>query len=554
KLLREAPSPEMLARFQREAAIAARLDHPGVCTLVDAGRDGDTGQAWIAFRFVEGQTLKDGVHFGGEQEVLAFFAQAARALDFAHKNGVLHRDVKPANLLRGEDGSAVILDFGLAGMRRGDGDLGTLTEPDDIFGTPLYMAPEQLEGSAHMDARSDVYSLGAVMFEMLAGRPPFEAPTREKLFRSILHGETPDVRSFATVSKDVAVILATCLSREPDGRYESAAHLADDMERALRHEPILARPLGPVARTARWCRRNPLVATLSAGLFLTLTSGLAYVTHLLGESEDVRGKLTLANARLQQQIDLVTLAEQVQREREIQADLEEGWSYAVGATPKRAVAAFDRVLAKEPTHASAIVGRAFAGMGRLEFGDAPNLPEDSELDWVRRLLDPSAPLEEPDDSWTPLRLYVEGLRVARWWPSAAGKPSYPKAYEYFRQAALASPTPQFHFVQGMSMAASNAGNSEGVGEACSLLERHWPDRAATWEAIAQFYFTRDPERSEAAMRRQIAIEPSPAPYCGLARFALARGEREQALKHVDAALRVDPSFAYAKTLKKQISE
>jgi hypothetical protein len=206
---------------------------------------------------------------------LRIVAAAARALHAAHEGGVLHRDVKPANVMLRADGSPVVLDFGLA--RELEGESG-LTRTGDLFGTPGYMAPEQIEGRAHhVDRRADVWALGALLHELVAGVPPFRAPTRAGLFRKVLDEEPLDLcRAAPRAPRDLAVVAATALAKDPADRYADAAALADDLGAVTASRPIAARPASLATRVTRWARREPgLAAALLALLFaLAAASGL----------------------------------------------------------------------------------------------------------------------------------------------------------------------------------------------------------------------------------------------------------------------------------------
>ncbi|MEZ6197017.1 MAG: bifunctional serine/threonine-protein kinase/formylglycine-generating enzyme family protein [Planctomycetota bacterium] len=297
------------ARFEREAEVAARLDHPGICSVYGFGET--NGIPWIAMRLVEGASLQEliarsreaeagalivsGVRLDEDDEtgtgstpsrsrrasradldaITTLIESAARALHAAHEGGLVHRDVKPGNLVVTPEGHAVVLDFGLAADDRAEGP--TLTNTGDFMGTPAYMSPEQVAAMpGGVDRRSDVYSLGATLYECLALRKPFEAPSREALYRMIALEEPRPVRELnPTVSRDLATVVATALEKNPDRRYQTARDLAEDLRRVRDFEPIAARPVSAATRLARWMRRNPAIATLLAAvvLFLGIGSG-----------------------------------------------------------------------------------------------------------------------------------------------------------------------------------------------------------------------------------------------------------------------------------------
>ena len=311
-------TPDKLQRFRREVEVIARLDHPGLCTVYEA--DLDAARPYLAMRFVDGEDLSRklaSARGGGEpafvrpQEstslarLLHVFERAARALHAAHEAGVVHRDVKPANILLGEDDEPVIVDFGLA--RGHDSELAGLTRTDDVLGTPAYMAPELLaSGHSSADRRVDVYALGVALYECLTLERPFSAEHREALFHSILHGEYENPRILnPLVGEDLRVVVATALERQPARRYATALEFAEDLRRVREYEPIRARRTGWIVRLRRWSQRNPGIAAATTIVFfaLSLSSGTLQCTlgrveaqRLRAESE--RDRARAANSRL----------------------------------------------------------------------------------------------------------------------------------------------------------------------------------------------------------------------------------------------------------------
>ncbi len=299
-------------RFQREIEAVSRLHHPGICTVYEAG-DVD-GMPFVAMHFVEGVSLL--AHLGfkagataagattsgtapgaptsgtgthsheGVRATVRWFEKVARALHHAHSAGILHRDIKPGNLMVTSDGEPIVLDFGLARAEAPDTD--ALTATGDELGTPAYMSPEQISPAGRrLDRRSDIYSLAVTMYEVLAGQHPFAAPTREGLYRGILAGNAPLVsRHNRHVPMDLCITIATAMDVERDRRYETAAAFADDLARVLAHEPILARRPSPLMRIVRWMRREPLVATLLAALLV----GFCATTFFAIRSERLRAE------------------------------------------------------------------------------------------------------------------------------------------------------------------------------------------------------------------------------------------------------------------------
>jgi serine/threonine protein kinase/formylglycine-generating enzyme required for sulfatase activity len=278
------------ARLRREAQAASQLDDARICAVYDVGADDEA--AWIAMRHVQGETMAAAIAADGRPperaEVLrrvAVAEQLALALHGAHEAGIVHRDVKPGNVMITPEGAPVILDFGLA-QQELEGP--ALTRSGDTLGTPAYMSPEQLrvEGP-RVDRRTDVWSLGCALYEWLTLARPFEAPTREGLIRTILEREPPDPRrANRAVDADLAVVLDTALSKELPRRYRTALDLAEDLRRVREGRPVRARPIGSLGRLARWARRKPALAASLAGTLLVLAVGLAASQHLLSRTRE----------------------------------------------------------------------------------------------------------------------------------------------------------------------------------------------------------------------------------------------------------------------------
>jgi serine/threonine protein kinase/formylglycine-generating enzyme required for sulfatase activity len=277
--LHRAVRAEAIGRFRREAAMVARLDHPGICTVYEAGEQDSA--AFIAMRFAEGTTLAALLVDARKAGQPLPFARAlelvelvATALHAAHEAGLVHRDVKPGNIMVAPDGRPVVLDFGLARDASAGSEASELTRTGDMLGTPAYMSPEQLHGNRiAVDARTDVYSLGVVLFECLTLRRPFEAPTVEQLYQQILTAPVPDLRrSRRDLDRDTALVVATALAKDREHRYASAAAFAEDLRRLRNRAPILARPIGWLRYATAWSRRRPGIAASIAVTAVTLVA------------------------------------------------------------------------------------------------------------------------------------------------------------------------------------------------------------------------------------------------------------------------------------------
>ncbi len=276
-------SPEIRLRFEREAAALSRLDHPGICTVYETGED--RGTAYIAMRYIDGKTLArviseetaaDGQGHSRERvaRMVSIIERAARALHAAHEAGLVHRDVKPGNIMITRDEDPVILDFGL--VKDDGGTAVTLTRTGDLMGTPAYMSPEQVAPrGAAVDRRTDVYSLGVTLYEALTLHLPFDAPTVPEIYRRILADSPPRPGRYNRfISRDLSVVLEVAMEKDPRRRYQTALDLAEDLSRIQGQRTILARRTSTTERAWRLCRRNPAVSVLSA-LVLGLLAAVA---------------------------------------------------------------------------------------------------------------------------------------------------------------------------------------------------------------------------------------------------------------------------------------
>jgi WD40 repeat protein/serine/threonine protein kinase len=291
---RTATAHSALRRFRHEAEAIARLDHPSLCSVLEARFDGDT--PFLAMRYVDGETLKERLRRSrGESTpdappakhelpaLLTLIERVARAIHAAHEAGVVHRDLKPGNIQIDREGLPVVLDFGLARIERDDI---TMTLPGQVLGTLAYMAPEQLAGQrAPVDRRADVYSLGVVLFECVSGRHPFDGVDSTTLSDADRRPPAPDPRAFnPAVTPELAVVVETALAMAPGQRYPTALAFAEDLRRLREFEPIRARPASAWLRARRFLRRRRrTLAAAAIVLTATTISGFLWVHDAIAE-------------------------------------------------------------------------------------------------------------------------------------------------------------------------------------------------------------------------------------------------------------------------------
>jgi serine/threonine-protein kinase len=301
------------ARFHTEAEAVALLQHPNIVQIYEVGEH--DGLPYFSLELVDGGSLDRKIHRQAQppREAARVVEILADAMDYAHAHAIIHRDLKPANVLLTTDGQLKITDFGLAKRLEGDS---SQTKSGTVMGTPSYMAPEQAKGDTHgVGPLADVYALGAMLYELLTGRPPFQAATAMETMLQVTRDEPlPPTQLAMQVPRDLETVCLKCLQKEAHKRYASAGALAEDLRRFLAGEPVMARPIGALGRLGRWCRRNPKLALLSALVFILLvvvaaTSSVAYWRIKQEQAETVR-QFARAEENAQQQMIARRLADE----------------------------------------------------------------------------------------------------------------------------------------------------------------------------------------------------------------------------------------------------
>jgi WD40 repeat protein len=418
------PHPGTLAdataveRFLREAKAAARLRHPHIIPVYAAGCDG--GRYYLAAAFVDGPTLATASEGGFDCRRAAEVVRGlAEALAYAHGRGIVHRDVKPANVLLDPHGKPHLLDFGLA-HRRDEAE--KLTRGGAVLGTPAYMAPEQAEGkSGEPLPASDQYSLGAVLYDLLCGRPPFTGPTHLVLY-NVVHIDPPPPRTVnPQVPPDLEKVCLKALAKRPQDRYPGCQDLADDLRRWLEGEPVRARRRGVVERVARWCRREPALAGTVAvvGLCLLLAAGLGswYAARLAADTANERAARQRAEQAQQAAAAARTQAEQAQQvaadarraEDALQRQIEQELARAEKA---RQAEAEQRQKEEKLAHDAQA---ALDDLGRARQGTAAALQRQEQLRRQAEEAFKSAGVVAYQFNWTgALAFSPDGQRLAGW--------------------------------------------------------------------------------------------------------------------------------------------
>ena len=407
-----------MERFRRESRAAAKLKHRNIVPIFETGTEG--GRAYFAMEFVKGHALERRMPELSMRRRLEIVRDVARALHYAHGQGVVHRDIKPSNVVLSEDGHPVLMDFGLA---KHLGDTRNLTQSGTIMGTPNFMSPEQAQGDPDaIDGRSDVFSLGAVLYYLLTDRPPFEKSDSIKTVLAVLaEPPVPPRQMNPAVPRDVETICLKALAKSPVRRYQSAEEFAADLERHLAGSQIVARPPGAAERASAWVRRN---TTITAAAIVAVL-GLAAVGIVWGAGASDRGQKERQAAaedvkRKKEEVSAArraAAAEWVRPGRE-QLDIAErcmmtGRADELRAALARAVDAFEKALAADEGCAE-----AFAGRGRARRLRGESQGAIADLSRAGNLTEAVYEL-----SLARLDLFIEAKLAAQAEPKASGEPT-----------------------------------------------------------------------------------------------------------------------------------
>lgn len=534
KVLRgDGVGPTQVARFRREAMTLARLDHPNIVGVLDVGET--RGRHWLAMEYVEGESLDlrleklrgNGGHRGSSlRHLIESIAAIAEALHYVHERGILHRDVKPSNILLRLDGTALLSDFGLAR----DTQAPSLTHVGVIAGTPHYMSPEHLAGGDALQPGSDVFSLGATLYECLTLERPFDGETNEVVLRKILGTDPVDPRRLAKdLHQDLAAITLCALEKDPARRYGSAAAFAADLRAFLDLRPVRARTPSTVQKMRRWLRREPMRAGLLASLLLC--TGL--LTFLL------------------KQWSVVQAAENERIAKAFETSMDDGWLARTAKREAEAIADFRRALAIRANSAEAIAGLcmslraqqgievALQNLDRLSPGaDDPDLlvlARELMLRTAGHLDEANRLAQEVQLATTPTALWFRGtceLMVAE-----RGSEAARRACEKVSLAVRLSPRPRLTLVVQWAVAAYFTDDRQGMLECARTLQQLWPEDARALHYAALTMQRSDLPRALELCRRARALGMNPDESHWLEVVLLqAAGRSADLLPAIEAAL------------------
>jgi serine/threonine protein kinase len=572
---------QALSRFRREAEVTARLEHPGICPVYESGTA--DGIAYIAMKYIPGQSLAEQISDSragstrrvgtsnargrahsqgpdgepraaspslserrailpdrsGIESIVGLARQVAHALHAAHEKGIIHRDVKPGNIMVTPASEAVLVDFGFA---REDDAEQPLTRSGDLFGTPAYMSPEQLARQAtRIDRRTDVWSLGVTLYEALTLVRPFEAPTREALHHAILTEIPQDPRRLnRALPRDLRVVLETALEKDRERRYQTAGAFADDLAAVLAGRPIAAKPVGPWARLTRWAAREPA----KAGLVALAVAAIPTIAGLVA-------------LRIQ---DLPRL--EAQRATELHARLEahllEGQAVYEAGDGAGALRHFEASIDLDSGSVEAIIALAMAqhylerhdeALRTLELHAATLAGRRPAL-WLRNTMLRKLGRDAPQAELPPLRdaldHFLDGQQLMV--EAAAGRAGgYSEARRAFLNAIVLSSAPRLPYYTWAIDAASHVQDRETVEMLDRAMCKFWPDSgvAHSWRGIA-LHRLDEVERAIEAHQESIRCRPDVAMHhMNLGDSFTAIGRLDEAVPALREATRLDPGDSKA---------
>lgn len=566
KVLRpECISGIALKRFEHEAELLGRVQHPCIAQIYEAGRATTSwGEVpYIAMQYIDGEpmskriaatradTLAERGHApvtepsvtaltrADQRAAISLLARVARALHAAHEAGVIHRDVKPANIMVTADEDPFVVDFGIAHDEAGQ--LATLTRTGDAPGTPLYMAPEQVTGG-RIDRRTDVWGLGVTLHEALTGVQPFVGATSDLVRHAILHAELPPAARLARrfhLPRDLAVIIETALRKEADRRYATAAALADDLEAWHAGRPISARPLSLVGRGIRWARREPLAASLLALLLLTLPTIAVMVTRHLDNLPKLEEQARAERLTRRDRILSRAFFELGEGDKDRAWDLCE---QARSLDPESVEAVAGGVLA---LHAAGLHEQALrhldAHAGLLDARPVGNRLRRYVLRAAARN-DELASLPPPRPPQDAIDHFVVGqiLLSMGHHESAASQvsPRFRQAMDSFRRATLLSPERHGLYLNEVAHAAVHLKDRDSCARLADVLTRRWPQSSSSmrWAGMAH-HAAGHTEKAVASLHRAIALDPGwYEPRVQLGRILMDAGRLAEAEAPLRAAI------------------
>jgi tetratricopeptide (TPR) repeat protein/predicted Ser/Thr protein kinase len=531
--------PGAVARFRREATSAGRLRHPNLVEIHGFGSE--DGEHFIAMQFVDGRPLHDAVErFRAPLAAVQLAAQLADALAHVHAAGLVHRDVKPGNVLVRADGHALLTDFGVAR----DQSLPTLTREGGFLGTVHYAAPEQLRGEP-VDARSDVWAVGVILHELLTGSHPFAAPTEAAVLQRILHSEPAGLRGRPGISDDLAAVVGHALAKDPRQRYPTAAALLHDLRALLAGEPVSARLPSRSERLRRWARREPWRAVAAAVLVLGVPTLAGTVGYLLANAPRIEAALAGERARHRESV------------------LATAFAHLIEGDPAPGLAALAPLDAAADLEVAALRSQLLLRQGdaaaarKALHGHAGDFAE-----LARAAIDSVRPGSEMlrHEPTTEVEAFVHTLILynAAIFRGARARPLLRRAAEMGQRAALLAPQPRLHHFAVVLLIADGLEDEATLRETALVMARHFPNDVAALRVQAKCLARTEPVRA-LALLDQLAALPGGGSPDELSFRALAlehSGRLEEAERWNRQVLRADPDRAgtltnLAQVLRKQ---